>query len=221
MNKILIIIFQVSFLSHLYGQKKSSDWQQMSLIGKVKKIIEIKEICPTVIDEKGKLHCHIDTINYEFDNNGYLLNKRSIDNRNTEVKIENKQKIITRYEMVDGVKKRNSEDVYNDKDLLIIQTEYYVHNKEEEILSHWEYFYNTKGQKTRQKTTSIWNGTKTIHISDYNKYGDEVKSQIFVNDDLTEDKTLKYDYKYDKKGNWINKTLVDDNETWKRKIFFY
>lgn len=220
MKKILFVVVQILLVNQINAQ--NSDWQKMRLKGTINKITEVYERCPSVIADGGSFNCRKDTIAYEFNQKGYLLESNS-ENENITKTTLNGFQYFTTYEDVKGVKKKSSEDVYNIKKQLIKQSSYYVHDTEERILNQWEYFYDKNGKKIKEKSTEWWNNIVTVTLSDLNEYGDVIKRQTIQDNKLAQEEDFNYRYTNDKNGNWINKTLSGSpyNETWTRKIAYY
>lgn len=216
------MIVPMLFVNQINAQKIATDWQKNFLKGKVRQIIEIGERCPTVMAEGGSFNCPKDTTRYEFNEKGFTP-KTSDAEKIIEKKTLNGFYYITTYKTVEGAKRKEWEEVYDAKNLLVKHTMYSTRDADEDISNQWEYFYDKSGTKIKQNDSEWWNKQKTMIVRTYNNYGDEVKRQTFKNDNLNDEEQFQYNYTKDQIGNWVKKTVSGGhyNETWTRKIIYY
>lgn len=216
--KLILFLFFSAFLN---AQDYAFTIKQMRLKGKIKNIVEVKEKCPKVAVAGQKFECPKSTIQYDFNKNGNLLNSKKISLENSLISKKKNLKIETVYEIVDGVKKRQFENIYNSNNQLLKATNYYVYGKEEEIIQQSEYTYNNDKQIIEARHSTWWNNIVRTRVENFNEYGDKISEKLYVDKNIEEERKIEYLYEFDLFGNWIKKTDFDNNETWTRKITYY
>jgi hypothetical protein len=216
--KFLLFLFFSIFVN---AQNYAFTINQMRLKGKIKNIVEVKEKCPKVAIVGQKFECPKSTVQYDFDRKGKLLNSNKNSLENSEVTKKKNLKIETVYEVVDGIKKRQFENIYNSNEQLLKATNYYVYGKEEEIIQQSEYTYNKNKQIVEARHSTWWNNIVRSRVEIFNEYGDKILEKIYANEKIEEERKIEYLYEFDSYGNWIKKTDFDNNETWTRKLTYY
>ncbi|MCH2044387.1 MAG: hypothetical protein MK212_09755 [Saprospiraceae bacterium] len=112
---------------------------------------------------------------------------------------------------------------YNKKDKLTKKTAY---NANDEVEEYTIYEYDKKGNKIKYVDYNADGSVEKTHISEYDKYNNETLRQVFNADGEEENYNyMRYQYTYDKKGNWIQQIefLKNGNslDVVKREIEYY
>lgn len=217
MIKKSILITTVLFATISIGQTTT----EMNLKGKVKSIQEVHEKCPAIALAGSPITCEKNEVFYYFDKKGFVLEPQK-ENLNDYIVEKAKIKegyVLTKYLEWDGVKRKYFEEYYNKKNS---RTKIINFDDDGEIIGLWEFTYNKKGRKVEQKVTNYWYGTTKVYRHFYNEQGDIVKSKFYENEELTKEENNEISYKFDKKGNWISKSILGGHfQTYNRTITYY
>lgn len=194
---------------------------EMNLNGKVKSIQEVHEKCPAIALAGSPVTCEKNEVFYYFDKKGFVLEpqKEYLNDYIIEKTKTNEVYVLTKYLEWDGVKRKHFEEYYNKKK---INTKVLSFHADGAVMDIWEYVYDKKGNRVEQKSTNIWNGVTKVYHHFYNEQGDIVKSKFYENEELTKEENNEISYKFDKKGNWISKSILGGHfQTYNRTITYY
>ncbi len=215
----IYLFFSLLFALQLFSQNTT----QLYLKGKVKSIHETYQKCPTVALEGSTFKCLEKDTFFTFDKKGNAIGLNA-QNTNFDnyivVKTSTDQGYkITEYLIWDGVKRKHFEEYYNKKGNKIKVIGF--HN-DGEITNIWEYIFTKKGEKVEEISTSFWNGNTKMYHYFYNAQGDVALCKHYENGKIIKEEKFEIKYTFDKKGNWLTKTIqAEYNESYKRTIEYY
>lgn len=215
----IIISFFVLVTASLFAQEST---KELSLKGKVKRIDELYEKCPTVGLAGSNIICPQQRNVYEFDTKGNAILEvgKQVSTDYIVEKTKTKEGyVLTKYLEWNGVKRKHFEEYYTKKH---VQTKILNFHNDGDLMNIWEFFYDKKGRKTEQKVTNIWNNNTNVYDHFFNEYGDIILSKFYENGKLVKEEKHDIIYKFDEKGNWVSKTIKGEFvEFYIRTILYY
>jgi hypothetical protein len=212
-------------LMNIHGKVKSITDTSFKVVFEHSKITEksVERVEYSQYNEKGNLVeskiCHpgLDDLLdiYQYDENG--KKEETLSYRDGEIELIYRYKYDDKGNMIEQYEFDNNSILtakwiskYDEKGN---QVESYSYFSDSTFFSKSAIKVDENGNKVEEKHYNSKGGLESTYLYKHNNYGDFIETQVYdARGDLKS--TYTYKYKYDKKNNWIKKTVYDNEIPW-------